>query len=134
MDFNLGPIDKKKKDIGKMVNELVRLNFSWWKNQGDPSIYEAFCANLAELGSESMEVAESYFLHLNTWARRHGFDYQRLHRFQIRLSIGEKIIDIKINDLDYEFYLLVNDMPKKVFKNSGEIEPWIENEFLTSMN
>lgn len=68
MTLNLGPIDTKKKDIGKIVNELVRLNFSWWKKQVDLAIYKAFCAQLAELGAESMEVAESYFLHLNTWA------------------------------------------------------------------
>ncbi|MBE7682222.1 hypothetical protein [Paenibacillus sp. P13VS] len=134
MNFELEPTKTKKKDNSKIIKELVRLNLLWWKNHGDDTIFESFCTHLAELGSESMEVAESYFLHLNTWARKHDFDYQRLHRFQIRLSIGETVIDIKINDLDYEFYLLVNDMPKKLFKSPREIEPWIQNEFLDSMN
>ncbi|SCX81416.1 hypothetical protein SAMN05720606_101106 [Paenibacillus polysaccharolyticus] len=133
MDLNIEPIDKKKRDISKMVNELVRLNFAWWKNQGDPAIYEAFCTRLNELGSESIEVAESCFLQLNFWAKQHGYEYQRLHRFQIRLLIAEVVIDIKVNDYDYEFYLLVNDKPRRLFKNPADIEPWIENELLPSL-
>lgn len=61
-----------------------------------------------------MEVAESYFLQLQKWATEQGISYQRVQRFQIRLSIGEKIIDLKINDFDYEFYLFVNDLSKKI--------------------
>lgn len=76
-----------------------------------------------------MEVAESYFLQLQKWAIERGINYQRVHRFQIRLSIGETIIDLKINDCDYEFYLFLNDLPKKIFEKPGEIQPWIEKEY-----
>lgn len=107
----------------------MSLNLSWWKNLGDPVIYDTFTSLLSKLGSESIEVAESYFLQLQKWARECGVGYQRLHQFHRRLSIGETIIDIKINDCDFEFYLFVNDMPKKFFTQGGEIQPWIISEF-----
>lgn len=113
MDFDLEPAKKKKKDINKVLKELMSLNQLWWKNLGDPVIYEAFTSLLSELGSDSMEVAESYFLQLQKWARDRGICYQRVHRFQIRLSIGETIIDLKINDCDYEFYLFVKRYPQE---------------------
>ncbi|MDK8193483.1 hypothetical protein QP794_25665 [Paenibacillus sp. UMB7766-LJ446] len=129
MDIELEPTKKKKMNTNKISKELVSLNFSWWKNHGDSVIYNAFISRLFELASDSMEVAESYFLQLQKWTIERGLGYQRIHRFQIRLSIGETIIDIKINDCDYEFYLFVDAVPKKIFKNPGEIQPWIENEY-----
>lgn len=129
MDFDIEPAKKKKKDTNKVLKELMSLNKLWWKNLGDPVVYEAFTSRLSEIGSDSMEVAESYFLQLQKWATEQRFSYQRLHRFQIRISIDETVIDLKINDYDYEFYLFLNDLPKKIFEKPGEIQPWIEEEF-----
>ena len=73
-------------------------------------------------------MAEFGLMLLREWVISHGHRFERVHRFLVRLYIGTDIVEVKLNYLDFEYYVLVNKV-EKMFKDMNEVQVWLEDRF-----
>lgn len=114
----------------KLAQKMISLNQQWWKNRNDPIILQKFMDCCGEIGTKSVEVAESKLLMLRDWIHSTGGSYSRVHRFHVRIQLGADVVDLKLNYLDFEYFALVNDKIEKMFTNIQDVKPWLSTRFI----
>ncbi|MEK8130264.1 hypothetical protein WMW72_20360 [Paenibacillus filicis] len=121
--------EPKKINKGKIIDEIGDINQKWWKQRNDPALLKRFSDLCMQLSAKSPEVAESGLVVLRDWLLTNNCSYKRIHRYHVQMTIGDHMVDLKLNYHDFEFYLFFNDKMEKVCTSIGEVRKWLEERF-----
>lgn len=80
----------------------------------------------------SRTAVYSQLFHLGKQATDKGAAFKRIHRYHFQITYQEQIVDIKVNLLDYEFFVLLNGNVKKAATTIHDIEMWMNANLFNS--
>ncbi|MGG1639132.1 hypothetical protein [Paenibacillus sp. NRS-1760] len=120
---------KTKEQASTTLIKLLKRRFNGGESLDE--LLPVFLDNLMAFKSKkkSRVLLDSELLLFEKWILSIGGNYERIHRFHVRIVVQQKTMDIKINLFEEEYFVLVDNIAEKAFKRLSAIQTWLESKF-----
>lgn len=84
---------------------------------------------LSKLCAPSRQLLLSQILSYRKHLEMHGGTLEFVHQFMLKVHMNEKVVYVKLNLFDYEFYVFSGEQPIKFFNNFLDVSKWLSDYF-----
>ena len=84
---------------------------------------------LSKICTPSKQLLLSQILSFKKHLEINDGNLEFVHQFMLKVKAKEKVVYVKINLFDYEFYVFSEEQPIKFFKNFSEVSKWLSDYF-----
>jgi hypothetical protein len=82
---------------------------------------------LKNLFKMTPNLVMSQLIFLKEWVEEQGGEFEFLHKFAVRVKWSDKLpFVIKLNVLDGEIFILINESPVAKFRSVKQVKEWLK--------